>query len=301
LLANIITVVGDVACTLAEFGAAWVMTGSDYDGLFATTMRNNWARRHRPVLSRGQDIHIKYTGYNVTEPYRQVVQCHQGCGIENRMYNASNCTVTVSCRRCGSSCLIDRVAPDTTVLGSRSIVATSYPPELVTTVWGLKGSTTKANPPAKLTPRTGPASMRDAPTPAECQARGRAPLPKDGVHSTSISQVSTSRPIFLAPPTVTLSHSTLLPVPPSTSGDGLPEAISPMEQQADPPANLPTILSQPVGPPETSLKIRLPARNTMAHSHSLPKMDEPQVRLKRRPLELSTSVAPKSKKQRGRR
>jgi len=320
LLANISTIVGDVSCTLAEFGAAWVTTASDYDVLFAATMRDDWARRHRPVLSRGQTNHVMYTGYHITEPHGQVVQCHQGCGIKNRSYNVSGRMVSISCGQCGSSCLIKKVPSDTTILGNRSIVATSYPPGLVATEWSLEGSDTKATQTVTgqastsaasertmgLTSTNQPSISRKSPTLASAldQVQDGVPPLTGSIYPTSTSQTPMPRPRFLLPPATALSRSTSLPVPSLIADDGLLEATSSGKQCDGSPAGPPTILSQLAAPPadssHQSLTIRVPPMSTITRSNSFPQTDEHQMRLKRRPLELSTSATPVQKKRKER-
>ena len=114
-LANKTTVVADVSCPLAAFTVAWVTTPSSYDALFAAEMRDDWARRHRPVLSTGKDNHSLYTGYHITEPNGHVVKCHQRCGIENRTHNMTGNKgdqIVIICRKCQSRCVIDKVGLD---------------------------------------------------------------------------------------------------------------------------------------------------------------------------------------------
>lgn len=133
--ANKTTVVGDIANTLSEFATAWTTTLSEYDTLFATTVRHDWARRHRPVLSRGNGLHYLYTGFHVTEPHGKLVRCHQMCGVEARSFTIKDKVVVIRCKRCRSTCTIDRVKPDRSTLGTQSIVKVAYPPDQVRVLW----------------------------------------------------------------------------------------------------------------------------------------------------------------------
>jgi len=75
-LANKTTVIADVTCPLAAFITAWATTPSGYDALFAAEMHDDWARRHRLVLSMRKGGHVLYIGYHITEPNGQLVHCH---------------------------------------------------------------------------------------------------------------------------------------------------------------------------------------------------------------------------------
>jgi hypothetical protein len=316
-LSNVTTVVSRVSCTLADFCESWVRTASGYDVLFATTMRDDWARRHRPVLSTDKDCHTLYTGYIVTEPYGRIVQCHQGCSIENRRHNVTARKVTIFCKQCNSSCTIDKVPSETTILGSRSIVKTPYPPPLVKTEWRYEDSTAKAEPkvsttshifaPAASITTERSASITDL---ASISTQNRVLPP---IHPTVTSQMRISRPTFLSPPPAVMSRSTSLPAPSSNSHVDPLVSSSSIEQQAllpddQPPipatvlpfsTSTPTTATQrnvPPTDPSTStqpprLTIKLPAR-----AQSLPQLQGSLKRQMYAPLELSTSTQRKSKK-----
>ena len=132
-------VVGNVARTLAELITAWVRMPSDYDTLFARVVQSDWARVHKPVLSRmieGKPRHELYTGFDVTEPNGQPVRCHQGCGIENRTFSAQGSKIRFYCLNCDSFCLVTKVKADSsTALGASSLVKVTYLPMQAPTRW----------------------------------------------------------------------------------------------------------------------------------------------------------------------
>ena len=151
-LVNKTMVVVDVSCPLAAFVTAWVTTPSGFDALFAAEMRDDWARRHRPVLSMREGGHVLYTGYHITEPSGRLVHCHWQCGIENRTHNTTGHRgnqVKITCKKCQSYCMIDKVTLDSsTPLGGRCLVKVAYPQEQVATTWVFEGPKTKAPTPA---------------------------------------------------------------------------------------------------------------------------------------------------------
>jgi hypothetical protein len=285
-LANRTTVVGDVACTLSEFATAWVTTPSDYDTLFAATVRSDWARLHRPVLSRGRTDHVLYTGFHVTEPLGQVVRCHQGCGVENRSYSVKGQRASITCRQCGSTCTIDfggaRSDPST-ALGSRSLVKVDYPQPLLPVQW-LLGT---PKPPASTVIQTlvnNPATSLSSPsfTPAHVGPGPPVPSPTIG-----------SRPTFLVPPPHPLSHSVSLPTlsPRSSvrplqpaalatrpgSSSSRPKAPPHISTTASTAASRPEVLP----PPPLTIRISRPPRRLepppqIARSQSSPQMGERQ-------------------------
>ena len=156
-LANRSTVVAEVASPLADLVAAWIQTPSDFDELFASAVRSDWARIHRPVVSRSHHRHVLYTGYHATEPNGELVQCHQGCGIENRHYDVHNKFVTITCRGCNSECKVVKTTPSLkTSLSSRSLVRTVFPQPTTRAQWTFKDpkgalSVLKKGPPTILT------------------------------------------------------------------------------------------------------------------------------------------------------
>ena len=124
---------------LTDFVALWVQTPSDYDVLVARTMRGDWARKHRPVVTRN-NVHTLYTGYHVTEPNGEVVVCHRGCGIESRTWEVKAKEVVITCQMCQSQCTIDKLASNMgTLLGSRLLVKTPYPQRQARTIWSFLG------------------------------------------------------------------------------------------------------------------------------------------------------------------
>ena len=172
-LANRTTIVGDVAGTLSELLVAWTTTPSDYDALFAATVRDDWARRHRPVLSRGSDDHTLYVGFSITEPDGDLVRCHRGCGIENRWYTTKGNTVQITCKECGSLCTVEKVTQDrTTALEVRHLVKTCYPPRQADTTWRYIQDGPKVVGPTPATVRTptNPTNLL-APPPAMLRSR----------------------------------------------------------------------------------------------------------------------------------
>ena len=244
-LANKTTVVADVSCPLAAFITAWVTTPSGYDALFAAEMRDDWARRHRPVLSTREGGHVLYTGYHITEPNGQLVHCHRQCGIENRTHNTTGHRgnqVKITCRKCQSYCTIDRATLDSsTPLGSRRLVKTVYPPEQVATTWMFKDPKIKAttpmmkvspNPiPAFTSPALTPSVTSPAPTPVltlptpipALASPTPIPVPTPSIlvssmHSMPMDQGITSQAMLLLEPPSILTHSTSLPVASSSSG-----------------------------------------------------------------------------------
>ena len=124
---------------MAELITAWIRTPSDYDTLFARFVQSDWARAHKPVLSRmreGQPHHELYTGFDVTEPKGEPVRCHQGCGIENRTFSAQGSKIRFHCLKCNSSCLVTKLKVDSsTALGASSLVKITYPPPRAPTRW----------------------------------------------------------------------------------------------------------------------------------------------------------------------
>ena len=107
-LANISTVVSEVANTLTDLITYWVQTFSDYDILMGKVMKNEWGKVHMPIISRrghdptryttyvsGQppapfpitptpgedDDHIVYRQFSFTQPGGQLVLCLNRCDL----------------------------------------------------------------------------------------------------------------------------------------------------------------------------------------------------------------------------
>jgi hypothetical protein len=283
-LANKTTVVGDVATTLSDFVTLWVTTTSDYDMLIARTMSDDWAREHRPVLSR-KGVHTLYTGFTITEPNGGLVRCHQGCGNENRSHHVVRNTVVVSCRGCNSSCIIEKVGIDSsTTLGGRSLVKTRYPPTLVPAQWRLDDPSTQAK----------RSTIRQAPTPA--------------VSTLPSGPTPPSMPRLLVPPPPTLSHSASLPAlrpaPVVRSLEAVRQTDYPLRSRTISLAPTPTSTATPWSEAarEPPLTIRLPALRVVPpimRSQSLPQVGQVREPLKRSDyptLELSTSSFKRQKK-----
>lgn len=136
-LANRTTIVGDVAATLVDFLVAWVTTPSSYDVLFAKTIRDDWARRHRPVLTTRQDGHVLYTGFSPAEPNGEVVRCHRQCAPENQWSNVRKKNILFICKQCNSQCVVGKATYDaSTFLGARHLIKTVFPQKQAETQWG---------------------------------------------------------------------------------------------------------------------------------------------------------------------
>ena len=236
--------VGDIANVLSEFATTWVTTPSDYDVLFATTVRHDWARRHRPVLSRGENEHYLYTGFHITEPHGMIVRCHQqACGIEARVYDVKGKTVSFRCKRCKSSCVIDKVILDrSSTLGASSLVRVAYPPDQVKVQWTFGG-------PAPRSTLLAPPTLTHASSSPELtlgvvhQPRARRSTPTLG-HSVIPAPIVA--PPIMAPPPDQTSLGIDLPGPcrrshsapqTSTRSQKRENAPPPLDLSASPPPN----------------------------------------------------------------
>jgi hypothetical protein len=82
-LANGVTIVAVVAPDLMQFATTWVQTPSSLDVIAALSFPRDWAHKHLPVLSMGQEDHRLNTGYHVGEPNRQLIRCHLSCRVED--------------------------------------------------------------------------------------------------------------------------------------------------------------------------------------------------------------------------
>lgn len=203
-------VVTDVMLQVTGFVMEWVRTQSSYDTIVAKTMPADWASKHLPVLSHGT-IHHLYKGFNVLEPNGQAIQCHRGCGVENRKWEIKATTVKIECRGCDSICHVAKQDLDTsTLLGSRGLIRVNYPIGQASTTWISKGNThpdtstvasrKRPNQPTLLIPEvvgTPPASP--SPSPSSSQSALMEPL--------------TTR----VPPGSTNHHSTACRLPPQSS------------------------------------------------------------------------------------
>ena len=294
-LANRSTVVGDVACTLAELAVAWATTGSDYDTLFATTVNAGWVARHRPVLSRGRTgSHTLYTGFNINEPNGQLVQCHQGCGMENQSFTVKPKDVQVVCRQCNSYCTIPKVTSDSsTLLGSRSLVKVAYPPTRFLTEWRLPVDVQSTTQTTGQMPQSTVSTL----------ASGLASTSLGDQASTLGIQLSPPKTVFLAPPPPALTHSTSLPVLHSAFNPHSSEAVLPIPPQVTLPAHhhRQSESTFPVHTPPPTITSQLASRQPRPLTITVPPIarsqSTPQLKRVYPPLELSTASVKRQKKE----
>lgn len=238
--ANRTNIVHDVMTTVTQFLIHWAQTPSNYDVLFARVMRSDWAARHLPVLSQKGQHHL-YTAYKSSEPDGQLVMCHNGCGMENRMWVDRPKIVKLVCHTCLSVCIIKRVPRESGILGSRSLKKVEFPQGRARTEWKY--------------------FIVDAPPDAEKNPPGRV-----AAAETNEGQPPTSRPDS---PAETSSADLLQS---EALSDDSAARLNAME--IDPPS----IVSTPVSPPPPSrshtppesarLTITIPPRSSSHRSHS---------------------------------
>ena len=291
-------------------------TPSDYDAIFASIFRSDWARNHRVVLSQGRDKHTLYTGFTVTEPHGQVTHCHPDCGTENREFYTAGKRVVITCKNCQSYCSVPLTKQDKlTVLGSCGLVKVPYPQQHVVTKWDVmpgavrdiqmvtQGRKRKAR--SSRTRNTTQMEPQDqsqtAVIPLEQQSAGVTPAstpPVPVVHLPSsptplVQQASgtahdaqlSSRTHLVAPSPLVRSVSS----PPEWPTPSTAPVVTP--EQPTPVTSTPRILHQPPCPIRPSLLHMAPA---MTRSVSAPQSTKRQGYLD---IELDLSTAKRSKRQ----
>jgi hypothetical protein len=214
---------------LTSFAIQWVQTRADYDTLIAKTIYPDWAKKHLPVLSQGND-HMLYTGYDPMEPQGMLIKCHQGCGVENRIWKPRPATYKIICRKCGSTCSINKhVLEDNTFLGSRGLLKIPFPQKQAPTEWTFANTRLmqktedefKASPTANV--------LASLPVPPPSTSWDHLPQFLDPGHAVSQSRggMTVSTPSTVSPtpshspsPSTSSPHPTRLPtirIPPRTS------------------------------------------------------------------------------------
>ena len=139
-LANLLTVVGDVAPVLSSFATRWVQTPHDYDSHVAATMPADWVDKHQPVISRHKEGHELYAKFSFGRPEGKLVLCHQRCGKEVTS-RASGNIVNHKCLGCLSRCVTPKIKSDRgTTLGRKALVKVQYPPLQYPTEWKLNAT-----------------------------------------------------------------------------------------------------------------------------------------------------------------
>lgn len=134
--ANLGTVVSEVSPVVVKFASKWIQTPSGLNVIAPLSFDATWARRHRPVLSIGQETHWLYTGYHVTEPHGKLVRCHQNCGVENQRYTARKKLVNVTCSNCQSRSTFEKVASGSRGLhSSLNLLCVPFPQERLRCQW----------------------------------------------------------------------------------------------------------------------------------------------------------------------
>ena len=111
LLANLLTVVGDVAPVLSSFATRWAKTPHCYDSHIAVTMPANWVNKHQPVILRHKEGHELYAKFSFGRPEGKIVLCHQRCGKEVTS-RASGDIVDHKCLGCLSRCVTPKIKSD---------------------------------------------------------------------------------------------------------------------------------------------------------------------------------------------
>lgn len=146
-LAAATNIVGDVASTIAEFAARWAQSFSEYDSIFASLIPNDWAKAHKPVLSRADGSHTLYTKFDVTHPGGKLVLCHIRCEHPLRSHLRGKIVIQ-ECTKCGAKCHTPFIPTDRfTILGSREMIKVPFPEEIYPAHWWEKDS-----PPPSQTP-----------------------------------------------------------------------------------------------------------------------------------------------------
>lgn len=199
-----------------EIARLWAQTLSDYETIFARVLRQDWARRHRPVLSRG-DNHYMYTGYHITEPDGELVHCHRGCGIEGRTWKERpDGSLDITCHGCNSTCKVPLVRQNwKTDLGVQGIVKVKFPRPQVKTTWRFNEDTKTSIAPGALRPadhssgvKTQPSTHRPSPSvPTIALAAPPVPSPALG------PQMQRSSRLVIRLPGVATQPPTRLPSP----------------------------------------------------------------------------------------
>ncbi|KAF9781086.1 hypothetical protein BJ322DRAFT_1023203 [Thelephora terrestris] len=221
-LANIVTLVGEVAADLTRFVALWVQTPSGYDFLISRAFDGRWCNDHRPVISRKVDGHIAYDMFSLERPGGQVVLCHRNCG-QLLKYRPKGSKVRFSCPGCGSSTTTPKITSDrATCLGRRDIVKAPFPPKQFPTEWklGTPNEGTDGRAPEIARSRSLPIpSISILPTPTfQPPTRTLTPLPTSRPVLSASTSMPSPRLIIKVParPRVTSSNSPT-PTPPPLS------------------------------------------------------------------------------------